>query len=73
LEELFRDSWLYRGTSLIKNSAPVGPHSRTMPRALWRSYGGGLFLMSEVTLHRFSVWELLRVGVGGCSELRAQG
>jgi len=25
----------YRGTSLIKNSAPLGPYSRSMPRALW--------------------------------------
>jgi len=24
----------YRGTSLMKNSAPVGPHNGTMPRAL---------------------------------------
>ena len=28
---------LYRGTSLIRNSAPVGPYSRTMPRSLWSS------------------------------------
>jgi len=28
---------LYRGTSLIRNSAPLGPYSRTMPRALWWS------------------------------------
>ena len=27
----------YRGTSLIKNSPPLGPHSRAMPRALWWS------------------------------------
>ena len=27
----------YRGTSLIRNSPPLGPHSRTMPRLLWRS------------------------------------
>ena len=40
----------YRGTSLIRNSAPLGPYSRNMPRALWWSYGGGLFLMSEVPL-----------------------
>ena len=32
---------LYRGTSLKRNSAPLGPYSRTMPRALWRSWGGG--------------------------------
>ena len=42
--------WLYRGTSLIRNSAPLGPYSRTMPGALWWSYGGGLFLMSEAPL-----------------------
>ena len=40
----------YRGASLIINSAPLGPYSRTMPRALWWSYGGGLFPMSEVPL-----------------------
>ena len=40
----------YRGTSLIRNSAPLGPYSRTMPRALWWSEGGGLFLMIEVPL-----------------------
>ena len=26
---------LYRGTSLIRNCAPLGPYSRTVPRALW--------------------------------------
>ena len=40
----------YRGASLIRNSAPPGPYSKTMPRALWWSYGGLLFLMSEVPL-----------------------
>jgi hypothetical protein len=42
--------WLLQGTSLIRESAPLGPGSRTMPRALWWSWGGALFLMSEVTL-----------------------
>ena len=28
---------LYRGTSLIRNSARLGPYSRTMPTALWQS------------------------------------
>jgi hypothetical protein len=29
----------YMGTSLMKQSAPVGPYySRAMPRALWSSY-----------------------------------
>ena len=27
----------YKGTSLIRNSSPVGPYRRTMPRLLWRS------------------------------------
>ena len=27
----------YRGTSLIRNSRPLGPYSETMPRALWWS------------------------------------
>ena len=40
----------YRGTSLMRNSAPLGPYSRTMPRALWWYQGGGLVLMSEVPL-----------------------
>ena len=40
----------YRGTSLIRNSATLGPYSRNTPRALWWSYGGGRFLMSEVPL-----------------------
>ena len=30
-----------RGTSLIRNSAPLGLHSRTMPRTLWWSWVGG--------------------------------
>ena len=40
----------YRVTSLIRNSRPLGPYSRTMPRALRWSYGGGQFLLSEVPL-----------------------
>ena len=40
----------YRGTSPIRNSAPLGPYSRTIPRTLWKPWGGGLFLMSEVPL-----------------------
>ena len=27
----------YIGTLLIRNTAPLGPYSRNMPRALWRS------------------------------------
>ena len=41
----------YRGTSIIRNNAPLGPYSRNMPRALRRPQGGGLFLMSEVPLY----------------------
>jgi len=26
----------YRSTSLIRNSAPLGPYRRTMPRAQWK-------------------------------------
>ena len=33
-----------RGTSLIRNSAPLGPCSRTIPRALWWVLGRGCFL-----------------------------
>ena len=40
----------YRGTSLVRNSAPRGPYSRTVPRALRWPWGGGAFLMSEVLL-----------------------
>jgi len=27
---------VYRGTSIVRNSAFLGPYSRNMPRALWR-------------------------------------
>jgi hypothetical protein len=30
-----------------KQSTPLGPYSRTMPRALWKHYGGVLFLMNH--------------------------
>ena len=33
----------FRGTSVIRNSAPLGRYSRTMPRALWWSQGGSCF------------------------------
>jgi len=41
----------YRGTSLIRNTPLLGPHSRTIHGVLWWSYGGGRFLMSEVPLY----------------------
>ena len=40
----------YRGTSFIKKRLPLGPCSVPMPRALWWSWAGGCFLMSEVPL-----------------------
>ena len=36
---------------LKRNCPPIGPYSRTMPKALWRSLGGAQFLVSEVPLH----------------------
>ena len=43
LEELAADprAARYRGTSLIRNSALLGPYSRTLHRALWWVLGGG--------------------------------
>ena len=41
----------YRGTSPIRNTPLLGPYSRTLPRVINWSYGGGLFLMSEVPLY----------------------
>ena len=38
----------YKGTSLTRNSPPIAPYSRTVPRALLWSQGGGA--MSEVPL-----------------------
>ena len=40
-KERERRKALNRGTSLIRNHHPVGSYSRTMPRHLWRSWGGG--------------------------------
>ena len=41
----------YKSTLLTRNSAPLGPYSRTKHRALWWPLGGWLFLMSEVPLY----------------------
>ena len=46
-----RPHGLYRGTSLIRNSAPLGPYSRTMLRALWWYWGEGLSFMSAISLY----------------------
>jgi len=50
--EILRFDWTYRGTSPIRNSAPIGPYSRTMPRTMWKPWGVWLLLMSEVPLYR---------------------
>ena len=42
---------VYRGTSPIRKRTPLGPYRRTIPRALWGSWGGGRFLMGEVPLY----------------------
>ena len=44
---------LYRGASPIRNSAPLGPYGRTMPRALQWSLGEVQFLTSEKPLYGF--------------------
>ena len=44
-----RPGLYYRGISLIRNSAPLGPYSRTIPRVLGGSHGVGA-LMGEVPL-----------------------
>ena len=46
-----RGRQVYRGTSLIRNHAPLGPYSRSMPRAPGWHYGGMLFIISEVPLY----------------------
>ena len=40
-----------RVTSLIRNTPLIGTYSRTIPRVLWWSLGGDLFIMSEVPLY----------------------
>ena len=54
----------YRGTSIVRNSAPLGPYSKNMPRPLWRPEGGGVFLMSEVALYSQREWDVALAGVG---------
>ena len=38
----------------MRNSGPLGPYCRPMPRALWKPWFGGLFLMGEVPLYALS-------------------
>ena len=46
-----RPSVRLQGYLAHKNPPLLGPFSRPIPRALWWSKGGGLFLMSEVPLY----------------------
>ena len=48
--KVLKDLPRYRGTSLIRNNAPSGLNIGTMPRALWRSWGGAQFVVSEIPL-----------------------
>jgi len=41
---------ILQGYLAHKKLPPLGPYSRTMPRALWWPRGGGQFLMSGVPL-----------------------
>ena len=41
--------WVYRGTSLIRNTPLLGPYGRTLPRVLWWSEGEELSFISEVS------------------------
>ena len=62
-------SWLsikpYRGISPIRNPLPVGPYSRAMPRALWWSWGGWRFLISEVPSHVLLLFLFCEFGISG--------
>ena len=39
----------------MKKRLLLGPYSRLILRALWGSWGGGRFLVSEVPLHQSSL------------------
>jgi hypothetical protein len=68
------DFGVYRGTSLIRNSTPLGHYGRTMPRALWWCQGCVLFLMSEVPRQSFRAYSVgLRGSSLGCSAQRRGG
>ena len=45
----------------MRNSGRLGSYSRTMPRALWQSQGGGQCLMSEVLLYMATILVSARV------------
>ena len=40
----------YRGASLTRKRAPLGPYRRPMPRILRGSQGDGCFILGEVPL-----------------------
>ena len=44
------DQWVHYKGTIIKIGASLAPYSRTIPRALVWSQGGGLLLISEVPL-----------------------
>ena len=64
---------LYRGTSLIRNSAPLGFYSRTMPRVLWQSCGVGTLLLAQspVRGERGEFDELMAFGQGRGLRIRS--
>ena len=45
----------HRGTSLTRNTSLLGPYCRTIHRVLWWSWGGHMFLRSEVPLQHGSL------------------
>ena len=61
---------------LVRNSLSVDASLKwpEVPRALWKSYGGGLFLISEVPLYlRRSFSRVLYGFMRGSSKYRLQG
>jgi len=46
---------LYRGTSPIKKCHALGSYSRSMPGTLQKSWGKGVFYMSEVLLYHMGM------------------
>ena len=44
-----------QGYLTSRKRSPLGPYSRTTPRALWWTWGGGRFLMGEVPLYPFRI------------------
>ena len=65
-----RNSPRYRGTSLIRNSAPPGPYSKTLHRALWWPSGRGLLQMSEVPRGPLRGWREGAVGLEWCEAMQ---